>query len=661
MRRDHSQDAGRDGPPAGADDNERVGGTGTVARRTRPVKRMPGGRAKVRPDETAAPDTGSGGSPLLAAARHYVSLGLSVIPVGSNKKAAIKWGPYQKRQPTDKELVEWFADPPAGRGIAIVTGAISGLVVVDVDPDGEGHVAELGLDDERTPVQRTPRGQHYVFAHPGHHVKSPTNLGGLKGIDLRGDGGYIIAEPTVRGKSRYQWEVALGECELAPLPPPVVRLLDGEAKTDGGGEQPPDEIEPILEGQRNATLASLAGAIRRQGGSQQAILAALRAENSLRCRPPLPDGEVEGIARSIARYDPAPDLVTDDRLVTCTAEELLARTAELKWLWKPWIPLGHLTILAGEPGAGKSAVALWLAACVTRGLAWPDDSPNGFSARHVLIADSEGAQAIWAQRIRDWGLPTDLLHFPGADGFGRIMLDDERHLDGVRQVVVERGIPLVIIDSLRTAMGATQDENDSKIAALLTPWAEMCRDCEIALVIIHHFGKRRSGDGQEADLGRLRGSSAIAASGRSVLAIDQPDSDAGLKRLSVVKSNLALMPEPIGFAWDKHGLVFDDAPKPQRTETALDRAMAFLRAELEEKPLPCGAVVERARAAGIAKDTLYRAKERLQIESRSDPDDPSGKRRLWAWVRVGRVPSEGGKVVLRIYPAIDDDEEGVET
>jgi hypothetical protein len=60
----------------------------------------------------------------------------------------------------------------------------------------------------------------------------------------------------------------------------------------------------IREGERNATLASLGGAMRRRGASQEAITAALRTENQRRCDPPLADGEVERIAASIARYRP---------------------------------------------------------------------------------------------------------------------------------------------------------------------------------------------------------------------------------------------------------------------------------------------------------------------------------------------------------------------
>jgi hypothetical protein len=60
----------------------------------------------------------------------------------------------------------------------------------------------------------------------------------------------------------------------------------------------------IREGERNTILTSLAGAMRRRGASQEAIFAALQAENQRRCEPPLADAEVAGIAASIARYQP---------------------------------------------------------------------------------------------------------------------------------------------------------------------------------------------------------------------------------------------------------------------------------------------------------------------------------------------------------------------
>jgi hypothetical protein len=88
-----------------------------------------------------------------------------------------------------------------------------------------------------------------------------------------------------------------------------IRSVIGGVDIEPGRHTPaPPVPESIVEGSRNATLASIAGTMQRRGLSEQAIIAALKEENKTKCQPPLPDSEVEAIARSIARYDPAPTI-----------------------------------------------------------------------------------------------------------------------------------------------------------------------------------------------------------------------------------------------------------------------------------------------------------------------------------------------------------------
>jgi Primase C terminal 1 (PriCT-1) len=106
-----------------------------------------------------------------------------------------------------------------------------------------------------------------------------------------------------RRKHRY-WP---DDAELSPRPA-LVSLYHQVAATIGMTPRASPHLndgERIPTGQRNCTLASLAGSMRRRGMSQQAIVAALAAENEKRCDPPLPDTEVQAIARSIGRYAPS--------------------------------------------------------------------------------------------------------------------------------------------------------------------------------------------------------------------------------------------------------------------------------------------------------------------------------------------------------------------
>lgn len=141
-------------------------------------------------------------------------LGLSVIPVAyRGKKPALDWKEYQTRRPHPARVAEWFSSEE--RNIGIVTGEVSGLVVLDVDRPDRGlrdRVASLPT----TPTVKTGKGWHYYFKHPGIPVRNRVNV--LPGADIRGDGGFVVAPPSVHAHGlRYEWLTDISE-PLASLP-----------------------------------------------------------------------------------------------------------------------------------------------------------------------------------------------------------------------------------------------------------------------------------------------------------------------------------------------------------------------------------------------------------------------------------------------------------
>jgi len=166
---------------------------------------------------------------------------------------------------------------------------------VDIDrPELRTIFDDVGL----LPHIQTPRGGfHYWFRHPGHPVKTEAGL--LPGIDIRGDGGFV----NVLGKRKDGEYVVLippSPDEVYPwgkLPQAIVQAMNGRKAQPAA-----TEARAISKGERNARLASIAGGMRRQGLTQEAIEAALIAVNQAQCTPPLEDNEVIEIARSIARY-----------------------------------------------------------------------------------------------------------------------------------------------------------------------------------------------------------------------------------------------------------------------------------------------------------------------------------------------------------------------
>jgi hypothetical protein len=122
-------------------------------------------------------------------------------------------------------------------------------------------------------------------------------------VDVRGDGGYIVASPSLHASGkRYKW-LEGAHPDRVPLPP-LPKWLQSLV-TEQVSKTPKPVGESIRDGERNTTLTSLAGAMRRHGATKEAILAALRKYNQERCEPPLPDKEMEKIAASVSRYAPA--------------------------------------------------------------------------------------------------------------------------------------------------------------------------------------------------------------------------------------------------------------------------------------------------------------------------------------------------------------------
>jgi putative DNA primase/helicase len=193
----------------------------------------------------------------------------------------------------------WHAWPRANIGLAVPKG----YVVLDIDGlDGLEAIERQGWRIPETVTAATARGWHHWFEaeveiRPGAHF--------MEHVDMRGPGGYVIAPPSLHvSGTQYEWERAPTEIRFAPAPPWIYELVR-RAREDHRRAPLPSADEPIVDGGRNVTLARIAGAMRRYGCSENAIVQALMVTNAERCRPMLEDREVQTIAWSVARYQPA--------------------------------------------------------------------------------------------------------------------------------------------------------------------------------------------------------------------------------------------------------------------------------------------------------------------------------------------------------------------
>jgi hypothetical protein len=221
----------------------------------------------------------------------------------------IRWAEYQHRRPSDEDIRLWFH----GRedlNIGIITGERSGLVVIDVDPahGGDQSLARIEALHGRLPstIQAITGGggRHIYFRHPGGVVRNKVAI--LPGVDLRGDGGYVVAPPSLHVSGRrYAWEKdhAPGEVEIASIPSWLMDLVRTETRGAGHphGHWRRLVREGVPEGERNDAIASLAGHLLWHGVDAEVTLELLLCWNAYRCAPPLPDEEIVRTMQSISR------------------------------------------------------------------------------------------------------------------------------------------------------------------------------------------------------------------------------------------------------------------------------------------------------------------------------------------------------------------------
>jgi hypothetical protein len=167
--------------------------------------------------------------------------GFSVIPlIPGEKKPLIDWKPYQTRKPTRTEMMSWWAKNPKAN-IGIVCGEVSNLFVVDFDkyaPDyDEQKAREVIPDGIKTPTVKTARnGLHYYFDNPEKDYSIKARL--LPGIDYRGNGGFVVAPPSVNGNGNaWEWALPLTTKRL-PVPDPLILILNNAVSYNKGLSSP---------------------------------------------------------------------------------------------------------------------------------------------------------------------------------------------------------------------------------------------------------------------------------------------------------------------------------------------------------------------------------------------------------------------------------------
>ena len=239
---------------------------------------------------------------------------------------------WQTRRPTPEEVNSWFNNGKP-KNVAIVTGQVSGYIVLDEDnpPVFRAWLAENQYHLPVTATVRTSTYQddqgntqtkfHHYFKHPGGKIKNMVKK--IPGADLRGDGGYVVAPPSVHPTGEiYEWCFGLGLEEYGDTPAPTWLLknlnydVDAAVALAKDDLLPPDDdwvteaLKGVNRGERNNIAAKLAGYYLSRGDPEPRVLEMIRSWN-LRNPEPLPDKELTTIVTSISRKEARKRIRTD--------------------------------------------------------------------------------------------------------------------------------------------------------------------------------------------------------------------------------------------------------------------------------------------------------------------------------------------------------------
>lgn len=247
------------------------------------------------------------------AALALAALGYHIFPVRAGAKTPLTANGFKDATRDERQILHWWDTHPDAN-IGIACGA-SGISVLDIDSKSGANPTDVlaGHDLQNAPLVLTGKAPEQDDQHPASltgvrgaqvYFKGSLPTGPLPadGCEIRGSGAYVVAPPS-RHPSGVRYT---GQLPAASQLPPVPDWLSELAAKRNGKHQAAAPVEDVITaGGRNQALASIAGTMRRRGMGAAEIAAALQVTNRDRCRPPLPSDEVDKIAQSIARYEPA--------------------------------------------------------------------------------------------------------------------------------------------------------------------------------------------------------------------------------------------------------------------------------------------------------------------------------------------------------------------
>lgn len=430
----------------------------------------------------------------LTIAKWYIEIGWSLIPILPDSKVpAIKWTEFQNRRATLPEVEGWLSK---GWFLAVVTGDISGIIVIDDDRTKNG-LKEWGFT---SPVSsKTQNNGKHFFSKYDREIHSHTN--GKLHIDLKAWHSYVLL-PPFNNREWINKPTRENLAKLTPIEDDTVRLINSDTRESNGESKPVvlSDLMNITDGSRNDSLYRLACSLFQKEKEEDALR--LLAGVNQTYTPPLSDKEFnyqvsrakEFIKKKTSDTNMNAGLPYKGDSVLSSVPVLIGDLDSTKlaidWIWEGYLAKGHLTFFSALWKVGKSTLISHLLKKLQSG---EDFIGQSVKPCKTLIL-SEESQAEWCRRREDLEL------------FGYIYLDCRSIITKLNtnewlafieknvKFCEEKGIELVIIDTISTFWPVRDEGNNPELDAALIPLnAFLVKN--ISVMLIHHFRKSGGTEG----------------------------------------------------------------------------------------------------------------------------------------------------------------------
>lgn len=510
----------------------------------------------------------------------YLRKGLSVIPLKSPsmvrrdlpeqefirqcKMPLVSWKEYQSRRPTEAEVAGWFEKWPYAN-IGIVTGAISNLVVFDLDSKTAVEYAEKNGGFPKTPMAETGKGLHAYVQRPNFEVGNAVDTD--LGIDIRGQGGYVAAPPSIHGNgNQYSWvegfsihDIDPASCNPwmldylkrveQPAKPKTTKekpLKPSDSAKSGSTARGSDPYADILvngapEGMRNDTAARLIGHYLAKGLAATEAWELVKTWNAGKNKPALSEPELlktfESIRESHAKNADTPKeetIIEVDRFLD-TSERVTAEYSE-QYVRVPFcgglLPTmqskmngglvgGRTYVLGGIPSSGKTVLTNNIAdnICLED---YPvlffsyDDGRAELRYRTYCRFSSYDIEAFNQQQIAVDDLQAILANKPIRKITAlKYVVKEVYKIDDWHKILDQiigrtTNAPVIIVDFLRklTANDLPGEERH-RVNSLLSKLTDLAKSYNIPILVISEIGRDSYKFGQRINMASFKESGSI--------------------------------------------------------------------------------------------------------------------------------------------------------